>query len=261
MRSSRIFLLIITGLYSAQANKLFKVVKRIRGSSGSSSNEDLSSAVPSYKIEDFSPLYHFPKVPSFIIKYTKDIESLAVDHKSIYRVPGRKIVYDALVDTYLRTHKIDMEMYGINDLASAVKRFLSILDEPLLTFGLQEIFLRLAKRGDKFRIQEAIKKLPTPNRDTLAYMIIHLHTIVAAGNLGNQGIENLAISFGEAFYRIDVGASLDTINNPNKVNLALLSIDTEFYIKMLQLTFTDELFSTSSANSANYEQTVTQTIM
>ncbi len=68
----------------------------------------------------------------------------------------------------------------INVVCSAMKCFLRMLDEPLVTYSLRPDFLTAAEQVDrgleraKYKATTLLDRLPTPNRDTLAYVILHL---------------------------------------------------------------------------------------
>lgn len=66
----------------------------------------------------------------------------------------------------------------INVLCGTVKDFLRSLNEPLIPHALWHEFVRAAEIKDEkernTRLYEAIADLPQPNRDTLAFMVVHL---------------------------------------------------------------------------------------
>ncbi len=68
----------------------------------------------------------------------------------------------------------------INIVCSALKCFLRMLDEPLVTYSLRPEFLAAAEQakrdpeGAKYKVATLLDRLPIPNRDTLAYVVLHL---------------------------------------------------------------------------------------
>lgn len=69
-----------------------------------------------------------------------------------------------------------LDQIDINVLCGTVKDFLRSLNEPLIPRVLWHEFVRAAEAGDdrNQRLYEAIADLPQPNRDTLAFMVVHL---------------------------------------------------------------------------------------
>lgn len=75
-----------------------------------------------------------------------------------------------------------LNQIDINVLCGTVKDFLRSLNEPLIPRALWHEFVRAAEIKDEkernTRLYEAIADLPQPNRDTLAFMILHLKKYV-----------------------------------------------------------------------------------
>ena len=66
----------------------------------------------------------------------------------------------------------------IHVVAGSLKLFFRSLREPIITFTLWESFVRIADINDEMDVQTTVYSLvpdlPQPNRDTLAYLILHL---------------------------------------------------------------------------------------
>jgi Rac GTPase-activating protein 1 len=66
----------------------------------------------------------------------------------------------------------------IHVVCGAIKYFLRSLQEPLVTHSLWQDFVRAAENSDaedgRAAMYQAISELPQPNRDTLAFLIMHL---------------------------------------------------------------------------------------
>ena len=70
------------------------------------------------------------------------------------------------------------KVYDIHNITGLLKDFLRSISEPLVTFKLHETFMKAAGLSDPedsitFTYQ-AISELPLVNRDTLAYVVLHL---------------------------------------------------------------------------------------
>ena len=66
----------------------------------------------------------------------------------------------------------------IHVVAGTLKTFFRMLKEPLITFTMWDSFVRIADMNDEMDVQNTVYSLvpdlPQPNRDTLAYIILHL---------------------------------------------------------------------------------------
>lgn len=73
------------------------------------------------------------------------------------------------------------------------------LREPLITVGLWADFMHTTKITDKqdadAALYQAISKLPQPNRDTLAFLMLHLQRVSSSSEC-KMPISNLAKVFG-----------------------------------------------------------------
>ena len=71
-----------------------------------------------------------------------------------------------------------MSGYSVHVIAGVVKSFLSSLKEPLVTHTSRASFTKIAYIDDDTDVQTVVcslvPELPQPNRDTLAYLILHL---------------------------------------------------------------------------------------
>lgn len=81
---------------------------------------------------------------------------------------------------YSRTTPALALVEDINVVCSCLKSFLRMLDEPLVTLALRSQFIEAsslaARRPEegRFRVAELLERMPIPNRDTLAYLMLHL---------------------------------------------------------------------------------------
>lgn len=72
----------------------------------------------------------------------------------------------------------NLSKIDINVVSGAIKDFLRSLHEPLVTYTLWHDFVKAAENSDpddaRAAMFQAISELPQPNRDTLAFLIMHL---------------------------------------------------------------------------------------
>ncbi len=71
-----------------------------------------------------------------------------------------------------------LSQIDIHVVTGTLKLFFRSLKEPLITYTLWDSFVRIAELADEMDIQTTVYSLvpdlPQPNRDTLAYVILHL---------------------------------------------------------------------------------------
>ncbi len=71
-----------------------------------------------------------------------------------------------------------LQQVDIHVVTGTLKLFFRSLKEPLITYTLWNSFVRIADLNDDSDVQNTvhtlIPDLPQPNRDTLAYVILHL---------------------------------------------------------------------------------------
>ncbi len=73
---------------------------------------------------------------------------------------------------------LQSHVQDIHVVCGCIKLFLRSLKEPLVTFALWNDFINAAQLEDEddahSALYQAVSQLPQPNRDTLAFMVLHL---------------------------------------------------------------------------------------
>ncbi|OAF70794.1 Male germ cell RacGap [Intoshia linei] len=162
--------------------------------------ENYPTSAKRYALEQFVS-NEPPFIPAFVTHCVKEIEKRGMYEKEIYRICGSKKSVDTLVEKYIRgggTPSLST-FTDIHTIASALKKFLRELKEPLLTFRLWSSFATAAEMLDcserESTLCSLVASLPKPNRDTLSYLVLHLQRI--AENLeSNTSSMNIARVFG-----------------------------------------------------------------
>ncbi len=100
----------------------------------------------------------------------------------IYRIPGNEADANEVVQKFLRGKGTpSLDKYEIHVVASAVKKFLRSMKEPVIPSSLWKTFVNAANCPDSTDAEaaliQAVSELPRPNRDTLAFMIVHLQKV------------------------------------------------------------------------------------
>ncbi|KAI4470036.1 rac gtpase-activating protein 1 [Holotrichia oblita] len=161
-------------------------------------------------IGDFTPITP-PMVPALVVHCLKEIEAKGLTEIGIYRIPGPE-----KDEKFLRGKGVpNLNHVDVHVICGTVKDFLRSLSEPLVTYALWPEFVKAVQAKDEQDIQPAfyqiISELPQPNRDTLAYMILHLKKVALAKDC-KMPASNLSKVFGPTI----VGYSS---SDPNEGNL------------------------------------------
>lgn len=196
-------------------------------------------------ISDFIPSNCKPCVPALIVHCTSEVEKRGLKQVGIYRVPGAEREVKDLKDKILKSkHGIpSLAAIDIHVLCNVVKKFLLHLDEALIIRIAWRDFVEIVKEENveerKSRFKEAIMNLPNANRDTLAFLMLHLRRVAEHAE-NKMTITNLSKMFGPSIlgYSIrDPPAMQIAVENTKQHQVVehLLNLDDEFWQSMLHL--------------------------
>ncbi|CAL8320554.1 unnamed protein product [Merluccius merluccius] len=208
-------------------------------------------------LECFAPVTQ-PRIPLLIVQCVNEIEKRGLEERGIYRVPGGDRLVKELREKYisgkgsLMLHKVD----EIHVVCGLLKDFLRKLKEPLVTHRLHRNFMQAAEMADEDNgvaiMYQAIGELPRANRDTLAFLMLHLQRVMRSPRC-QMDKTNLGRVFGPTI----VGHGMaeppprtilrDTTTQP-KVVCCMLSLAEEYWKRLLQK---DQGFSTTDNNNTN----------
>ncbi|XP_051928327.1 LOW QUALITY PROTEIN: rac GTPase-activating protein 1, partial [Hippocampus zosterae] len=134
-------------------------------------------------LEGFAPASH-PSIPALVVKCVKEIERRGLQERGLYRVPGGERQVKELRDRFMGG-KTQLQLSDVSDIhvvCGVLKDFLRKLKEPLVTFKLHRNFMAASEMSNEQErsaaIFRAIAQLPKPNRDTLAFLMLHLHKVM-----------------------------------------------------------------------------------
>jgi Rac GTPase-activating protein 1 len=122
-------------------------------------------------------------VPALIIHCCSEIERKGLDEAGLYRIPGSDREVKELRERIVKSKSGIPLLTGfdVHLLCGVVKDFLRSLDEPLVTRVLWRDFVRAAEQSDlvdrQANVWHSVNELPAANKDTLAYMMMHLQRI------------------------------------------------------------------------------------
>ncbi|NP_001037947.1 Rac GTPase activating protein 1 [Xenopus tropicalis] len=226
-----------------------------------------SSALPSHStnpkngpgvLADYAPAAP-PRVPSQVVQCVNEIEKRGFSERGIYRIPGCdrlvKELKQKLLQGKIKAQHLAKE--DVHTVCGALKEFFRTLQEPLLTYSLHATFLDAADILDecdgRAETCQAVHDLPAPNRDTLAFLILHLYRVMRSPEC-KMDKTNLSRIFGPTLvgYSVPNPSPLMIMQDTPrqaKVMSMLLSIPCAFWDQFL---FTNQ--ENKDCNSAKLDQ-------
>ncbi|NXE58096.1 RGAP1 protein, partial [Casuarius casuarius] len=142
-----------------------------------------------------------PMIPSIIVHCVNEIEQRGLRETGLYRISGCDKTVKELKEKFLRAKNVPLlsKVDDIHAICGLLKDFLRSLKEPLLTFRLNKTFMEAAEILDEDNsvaaMYQAIGELPQANRDTLAFLMIHLQRVAQSPET-KMDVANLAKVFG-----------------------------------------------------------------
>ena len=198
-------------------------------------------------IADFTPCIA-PMIPALVVHCTNEIERRGCNEIGIYRVSAVERDVKELKEKFLRGKGTpNLANLDIHVISSTVKHFLRGLKEPLITHSLWPDFISASQKPHEADCEaglyQAVSGLPQPNRDTLAWMIIHLQRVAEVKEC-LMPLSNLGKVFGPTLVGYSVGdptpeQMLRETADQQLVMSKLLSISRDYWEKF---TVADNLF-------------------
>uniref|UniRef100_A0A493TK66 Rac GTPase-activating protein 1 n=1 Tax=Anas platyrhynchos platyrhynchos TaxID=8840 RepID=A0A493TK66_ANAPP len=142
-----------------------------------------------------------PMIPSIIVHCVNEIEQRGLHEMGLYRISGCDKTVRELKEKYLRSKNIPLlsKVDDIHAICGLLKDFLRSLKEPLLTFRLNKTFMEAAEISDEDNsiaaMYQAVSELPQANRETLAFLMLHLQRVAQSPDT-KMDVTNLAKIFG-----------------------------------------------------------------
>ncbi|XP_054273060.1 rac GTPase-activating protein 1 [Macrosteles quadrilineatus] len=205
-------------------------------------------------VADYAPSTP-PMVPALVVHCIKEIETRGLNEHGIYRVPGSDREVRALKEKFMKGRGVPrLTELDIHVICGCLKDFLRNLKEPLVTHALWWQFTRASELRDveerKAELYQAVSQLPQANRDTLAYLILHLLRVAEAKEANKMTVSNLATILGPTVvgYPSEYNAS-ETYSQTAKAKLVLeqlLSVPAEYWYRVLP-TASSSIYSTPLA--------------
>ncbi|VVC27730.1 Hypothetical protein CINCED_3A023047 [Cinara cedri] len=190
------------------------------------------------RIADYSPIVNGrPMIPALVMHCVNEIEQRGFDTVGLYRIPGSEREVKALKEKF-RKGVPNLSDVDIHVVCGCLKDFLRTLDDPLIPHYDWKTFtdaVRNSKDETEHRLYQAISLLPQPNRNTLAYIMLHLQKVGATPDC-KMPVGNLARVFGPTI----VGYSSEASENlyfdcelSNKVVEEMLKLSPDYWSNFL----------------------------
>jgi len=191
-------------------------------------------------LANYTPMEH-PMVPPLLVVCVREIEERGLDEVGLYRVPGNESDSNEILDKLMpsKGQTPNLSKYEIHAVTSCVKKFLRSLKEPVIPLSLWNVFVDAACHSDNpdAAIIQAISELPLPNRDTLAYLMIHFQTVAENYSTNKMGKDNVSLVLAPTIVgnsSSDPMAQLYEKDSQMKVMTTLMAISSDFWIKFLE---------------------------
>jgi len=191
-------------------------------------------------LADFAPAEP-PMIPAILIHCFREVEERGLSEVGVYRIPGNEADANEILQKFLRGKGTpSLGSYEIHAVASAAKKFLRSLKEPIIPCSLWRTFVDAANSPDatdaEAALYQAVSELPRPNRDTLAFMCLHLQKVAESPDC-KMNFDNLGRVWGPTvvgFSSADDKVMLSELPLQLCVVRALLAISCDYWTGFLQ---------------------------
>ncbi|TSS48077.1 Rac GTPase-activating protein 1 [Bagarius yarrelli] len=186
-----------------------------------------------------------PMIPPLVVHCVNEIEQRGLHETGLYRLSGADRVVKELKEKFLRGKTVPLlsKVEDVHAITGLLKDFLRNLKEPLLTFRLNSNFMEAAELADEDNstalMYQTISDLPQPNRDTLAFLMVHLQRVAQSTDT-KMDVINLARVFGptivgHAVPDPDPMTILNDAKRQSKVVECLLRLPTAYWNQFLMV--------------------------
>ncbi|XP_041778152.1 rac GTPase-activating protein 1 [Anopheles merus] len=203
-------------------------------------------------LDDYCPSSS-PRIPALIVHCVSEIENRGLTEVGLYRLSGSEREVRALKEKFLHGKTIPtLGQIDVNVLCSCIKDFLRTLREPLIPNALLGEFSSAVSGatspngGQRMRQQlcQLIERLPAPNRDTLAFLMLHFQR-VAQSEAAKMPIDNLARVFAPTivgYTRADLDMNEMCAETYVQFSIvqAMLHISTDYWSQFIMLQPVDQ---------------------
>ena len=196
-------------------------------------------------ISDFVQSNCKPCVPALIVHCIAEIEKRGLKEVGLYRCSASENDVRVWKEKILSKKGVPSEIQDVHVLCNVVKKFLNQLDEALISRIAWRDFVEAVNPKDpkdlkerKERVMDAIDNLPNANRDTLAYIILHLLRVIENRETNLMSVEAISRVFGPTIlgYSMKDPPAMQMFEEHKKQQQVveyLLGLDEEFWRSIL----------------------------
>jgi Rac GTPase-activating protein 1 len=191
-------------------------------------------------LNQYCPETH-PFIPPIMIHCVVALERDRLTKEGIYRVPGVDQAVGKLFQEFMSERKVpNLSNVETENITGCIKRFLRELRDSLIPSTSYDDFIRAVESNDEQQLIQSVFELSAPNRDTLAYFILHLQKVAKNASHNKMPIENLAKVLAPTVvgYSKLVTPCLENANELNRnqcmILLRLLKIPSEFWSRFIE---------------------------
>uniref|UniRef100_A0A914YAS2 Rac GTPase-activating protein 1 n=1 Tax=Panagrolaimus superbus TaxID=310955 RepID=A0A914YAS2_9BILA len=182
-----------------------------------------------------------PYIPPIMIHCIVALERDRLTKEGIYRLPGADQAVGKLYQEFISERKVpNLSNVETENITGCLKKFLRELRDSLIPSTSYDDFIRAVEENDEQQIIKTIFDLPAPNRDTLAYFILHLQNVAKNSSHNKMPIQNLARVLAPTIvgYSKLVTPCVENVNELNRnqymILYHLLKIPSEFWKRFIE---------------------------
>jgi len=140
-----------------------------------------------------------PRIPACLYMAIHEVDA-RLHEEGIYRINGSTIEVQRLRKCFANgevTHDMLKQIVDTNTICSTIKDFYrNQLCEPILTYRLMPQFIQAYENNDLNLTKELFLELPSENKDTLGFLLIHFKNVILKSQFNRMTHEALSKSVG-----------------------------------------------------------------
>ncbi|KAK0422314.1 hypothetical protein QR680_007499 [Steinernema hermaphroditum] len=137
------------------------------------------------------------QVPFPVVQCVSAIERSGLEMEGIYRIPGSVKSVKKLLNEFVSNRPYpDLNSHSAVTISGCLKKFLGSLKTAVVPAHHLSHFLKATKLNQRGCLEAAVKNLPKPSQDTLAYLCFHLQNVAEYQDANRMSIEALAVCLG-----------------------------------------------------------------
>uniref|UniRef100_A0AC34FEQ1 Rac GTPase-activating protein 1 n=1 Tax=Panagrolaimus sp. ES5 TaxID=591445 RepID=A0AC34FEQ1_9BILA len=182
-----------------------------------------------------------PYIPPIMIHCIVALERDRLTKEGIYRLPGADQAVAKLYQEFMSGRQVpNLSNVETENITGCLKKFLRELRDSLIPSTSYDDFIRAVEANDEQQLIQSIFELSAPNRDTLAYFVLHLQKVAKNSSHNKMPIENLARVLAPTVvgYSKLVTPCVENVNELNRnqymILLRLLKIPSEFWSRFIE---------------------------